>query len=492
MKTRIGKYYDWGLSMLVGIGIFLFWYMAFPHAMSYQEQYQLFLWTGDYFMERVSLLGGFADWLGEFIVQFYYVEWLGALLLALLFVALQRLTARLLPKSWWLLSLIPVVMLLWLMGDINVLLSLPVAIVLALALACVRLSKPLSWMDAVVLPVAYWLIGPMVWLYVVVRVIHLGWKHLWTAGWLLGVQLMVYAWLLPQWPLEQAMTGLNYYRIPLHYPQWSGYDQEMYELIRMDYLVRNERWDEIVKRAGEYQVRTPFWSNCVNLALSQKRQLADRMFDFYQSGEDALIMPRVRDLTSMLPSAEAFWRLGMVNSSQRYMFDTQESILNGRKSGRCTKRIAECMIVNGHYQTAAKQIDLLKKSLFYRSWAEEAEAQMKDETKINTHPVYGRLRQLRYRENFLYSYEEMDKMLGLLFMNNNQNMMALDYFLAQLLLKGDMRGFQQYLGLAQQYGGYRQMPLGYQDVMRCIQAQGNLPGSPFASYAKRMIGRAKR
>lgn len=492
MKTRIGKYYDWGLSMLVGIGIFLFWYMAFPHAMSYQEQYQLFLWTGDYFMERVSLPGGFADWLGEFIVQFYYVEWLGALLLALLFVALQRLTARLLPKSWWLLSLIPVVMLLWLMGDINVLLSLPVAIVLALALACVRLSKPLSWMDAVVLPVAYWLIGPMVWLYVVVRVIHLGWKHLWTAGWLLGVQLMVYAWLLPQWPLEQAMTGLNYYRIPLHYPQWSGYDQEMYELIRMDYLVRNERWDEIVKRAGEYQVRTPFWSNCVNLALSQKRQLADRMFDFYQSGEDALIMPRVRDLTSMLPSAEAFWRLGMVNSSQRYMFDTQESILNGRKSGRCTKRIAECMIVNGHYQTAAKQIDLLKKSLFYRSWAEEAEAQMKDETKINTHPVYGRLRQLRYRENFLYSYEEMDKMLGLLFMNNNQNMMALDYFLAQLLLKGDMRGFQQYLGLAQQYGGYRQMPLGYQDVMRCIQAQGNLPGSPFASYANRMIGRAKR
>ena len=478
--------------MLVGIGIFLFWYMAFPHAMSYQEQYQLFLWTGDYFMERVSLPGGFADWLGEFIVQFYYVEWLGALLLALLFVALQRLTARLLPKSWWLLSLIPVVMLLWLMGDINVLLSLPVAIVLALALACVRLSKPLSWMDAVVLPLAYWLIGPMVWLYVVVRVIHLGWKHLWTAGWLLGVQLMVYAWLLPQWPLEQAMTGLNYYRIPLHYPQWSGYDQEMYELIRMDYLVRNERWDEIVKRAGEYQVRTPFWSNCVNLALSQKRQLADRMFDFYQSGEDALIMPRVRDLTSMLPSAEAFWRLGMVNSSQRYMFDTQESILNGRKSGRCTKRIAECMIVNGHYQTAAKQIDLLKKSLFYRSWAEEAEAQMKDETKINTHPVYGRLRQLRYRENFLYSYEEMDKMLGLLFMNNNQNMMALDYFLAQLLLKGDMRGFQQYLGLAQQYGGYRQMPLGYQDVMRCIQAQGNLPGSPFASYAKRMIGRAKR
>ena len=490
MNKAMARYLSWGLSVLVCIGVFLFWYVAYPHALSYQEQYQLFLWTWDYFVERVSLPGGFADWLGEFIVQFYYLEWLGALLLALLFVALQRLTARLLPKGrWCLLSLVPVALVLWLMGDINVLLSLPVAIVLALALANVRLSKPLSWMDVLILPIAYWLIGPVVWVYILVRVRQLGWKHLWSAGWLLAVQLMAYAWLLPQWPLQQVITGLSYYRIPLHYPQWSGYDKDMYELIRQDYLVRNERWDEIVKRAGEYQVKTSFWSNCVNLALSQKRLLADRMFDFYQSGENALIMPRTRDLTSMLPSAEAFWRLGMVNSAQRYMFDTQESILNAKKSGRCTKRIAECMIVNGHYQTAAKQLNLLKKSLFYRSWAEEMSTMLGDEARINAHPVYGKLRKLRYKENFLYSYEEMDKMLGLLLMNNYENKMALDYFLAQLLLKGNLQGFQQYLGLAQQYGGYRQMPLGYQDVMRCIQMQGNVPGSPYAKYVQRIAER---
>ena len=502
MKKVMGRSVDWGLSVLVGIGIFLFWYVAYPYALSYHEQYQLFLWTWDYFIERISLPGGFADWLGEFIVQFYYIEWLGALLLALLFVVLQRLTLRLLTHGDsphvlfrtqgtvpMCLSLVPVVLILWLMGDINVLLSLPVAIVMALALACIRLSKPLSWIDLLILPVAYWLVGPVIWLYVLIRVIQLGWKHLWTAGWLVAVQLMVYAWLLPQWPLQQVMTGLNYYRIPLHYPQWNGYDKDMYELIRQDYLVRNERWDEIVKRAGDYQVKTPFWSNCVNLALSQKRLLADRMFDFWQSGEDALIMPRTRDLTSMLPSAETFWRLGMVNSAQRYMFDTQESILNARKSGRCTKRIAECMIVNGHYQTAAKQLNLLKKSLFYRSWAQEAEAMMKDETAINHHPVYGRLRQQRYKENFLYSYEELDKMFGLLFMNNTENKMALDYFMAQMLLKGNLQGFQQYMGAVQQYGGYRQMPLGYQDVMRCIQMQGRVPDSPYAKYVQRMTER---
>ena len=460
MKKAVKRYWNWGLSVLVGIGMFLFWYVWYPHALSYQEQYQLFLWTGDYFVEKISLPGGFADWVGEFIVQFYYVEWLGALLLAMLFVALQRLTARLLPKAWCLLSLLPVAVMWWLMGDINVLLSLPVAIVMALALACIRLPKRLFWLDILIVPVAYWLIGPAVWIYIVVRVIHLSWKQLWTAGWLVAVQLMVYAWLLPQWPLQQAMTGLSYYRIPLQYPQWSGYDKDMYELIRLDYLVRNERWDEIVKRAGEYQVKTPFWCNCVNLALSQKRLLADRMFDFYQSGEDALIMPRTRDLTSMLPSAEAFWRLGMVNSAQRYMFD-------------------------------------------YRSWAEEMEAMIEAETEadqttpnpsysggespVNKHPIYGKLRKMRYKESFLYSYEEIDKMFGLLLMNNTDNKMALDYFLAQMLLNGNVQGFQQYLGAAQQYGGYRQMPLGYQDAMRCIQAQGNVAGSPYANYVKRMM-----
>ena len=542
MTKTMERYWNWGLSVLVGIGMFLFWYVAYPHALSYQEQYQLFLWTGDYFIEKISLPGGFADWLGEFIVQFFYVEWLGALLLALLFVALQRVSLRLLENhgdrsldtKWnhgpvpMILSMIPVAVVWWLMGDINVMLAWPVAVVLAMAMGWIvgrlgllgrlgSLGRLGIIGEVVLIPIAYWLIGPMVWIYVMIRLVQVGWRHLWAAGWLVAVQLTVYAWLLPQWPLPMAMTGLSYYRIPLQYPQWSGYDKDMYELIRMDYLVRHERWDEIVKRAGAYQVKTPFWSNCVNLALSQKRLLADRMFDFYQSGEDALVMPRTRDLTSMLPSAEAFWRLGMVNSAQRYMFDTQESILNGKKSGRCTKRIAECMIVNGHYQTAKKQLDILKKSLFYSDWAKEMEAMIEAEIEadqttpnpsysggetlrddnrrsysggdrgVDAHPVYGKLRKMRYKNDFLYSYDEIDKMFGLLLMNNTDNKMALDYFLAQMLLNGNVQGFQQYLGAAQQYGGYRQMPLGYQDAMMCIQKQGNLPGSAYGNYVKRMM-----
>lgn len=523
------------LPMVLGVVLFLFWAVAYPHALSYQEQYQLFLWTSDYFCERLSVAGGLADYLGEFITQFYYIPWLGALLLALLFVALQQLVGLLVRSSdnaktglSSLVSFIPPLLLLWHMGDESVLLSYPVALILAL-LATLLMGRKRVWFDLIVIPLLYWLIGPVAWLYVALRVMALGWKQAWLLLYMALVVFVANQWLLIQWPAKMVVWGLNYYRIPLMVPllqvlipvvivllvavgKWGvhlrpasriatvvalvllaffavdkGFDKDKYELIRQDYLIRNERWQDIIDRAGQYTVKTPFWSQSVNLALAMQRQLAERQFDFFQSGEDALFMPRVRDLTSMLPTSEAFWRLGMVNSAQRYAFDTQESILNQRKSGRLTKRIAECMIVNGHYDVAAKQLDLLKKSLFYRNWAKDAESCLNNDAKVSTHPVWGKQRRFRYKDSFLYSQAELDKMMGLLFVNNPDNKMALDYYMGQLLIKGDMQGFMQGLAWAQQYGGYTQMPRGYQDAARCIQAKGNVPNSPYAAYVKRMM-----
>lgn len=473
--------------MLLGIGVFLFWWLGYPFALSYQEQNQLFLWTWDYLAERIIVPGGMAAWISELVVQFYYIPWLGALLLSLLFMTMQQAAAMLLPKKLYVLSIVPVAAMWWLMGDIHVLLSLPIALLIAL-LACIYRPK-LAATELIFIPLLYWLTGPIVWVYIIIRIIQTSWRQLWTAAWLVAIQTACYLWLTPQWPLQQMMTTGSYYRIPLHFPQWSGYDSDTYELLHMDYLVRNERWDDILKRAGEREVRTDFWSNCVNLALSQKRLLADRMFDYYQSGEGALLMPMHRDQTSNLPTAEAFFRLGLINSAQRYMFDIQESITDGKKSGRCTKRIVECMIINGHYKTAKKYNDLLKASLFYGSWAKEAEQYMENDAKVDSHPVWGRLRKLRFKQDFLFSYPEKDKILGLLFNDNHDNKMALDYFLGDLLLKGNVQAFAQYLQWAQQFGGYQQMPLGYQDAVRTIQSQGRAQDTRYGEYVRRMMTR---
>ena len=519
MKQLLERYGDIAISILLGIGVWLFWAVGYPYALSYQEQYQLFLWTGDYFCERLSLAGGLADWLGDFIAQFYYIPWLGALLLTVLFVAIQRLVGGL-----W--GVAVALLLLHLQGNESVLPAYAVA--LTGVLLCNRLFRNCKWYwELLIVPAVYWLLGPMCWLYVVLRVVQRGWRHAWLLAYLPAWMALCLATVMQQWPTSAVFFSMSYYRVPMQMPmlmawillavvaeelferfcpwlkvRWavaflgalaallfvpSGYDKDKYELIRQDYLIRNEQWDEIISRAERYEVRTAFWSNSVNLALSQKRMLAERQFDFYQSGDDALIMPRHRDLTSNLPSAEAFYRLGLINSAQRYMFDIQESVLNGKKSGRCTKRIVECMLINGHYKPAAKYIALLKKSLFYRSWAGEAERCLYKDAMVDRHPVWGRLRQLRFRDNFLFSHAEKDKIFGLLFMDNHDNKMALDYFIAEMLLRGDVQGVAQYMPWAGQYGGYRYMPVGYQDAARTIQSRGQAQGTKYGAYVKRMM-----
>ncbi len=548
MGTISTAYVKTAASALFGVLVFLFWWLVYPHALSYQEQYQLFLLTNDYFVQRGMVTCGLADYLSEFLVQFYYLKWAGALVLAAIFVLLQWLTWQLmcqqnhhLSSCCYPLSFIPSVLLLWLMGDESVLLSYPVALLMVMAATWASQYWDwcrLSWPDLVVVPLLYVVAGPLVWMYVLLRVLRAP-RRCWWIPVLMAVLHWSSTYILLQWPLKSIALGLNYYRIPLHYHVlqailpltvvavtalvpclpggslrtmksasasiWgggasaavfiltffaihSGYDKEKYELLRQDALVREERWDEVISRADHYQVHNAFSCNCVNLALAKQRRLADGMFDYYQSGEDALLMPMMRDLTSNIPTAEAFWHLGMINSAYRYMHDLQESILNARKSGRFTKRMVECLMVNGQHALAAKHLALLQHTLFYRGWANEMCQLLYHDSKVDKHPLYGKKRKLRYKEDFLYSYDEIDKMLGLLFVNNTENTMALDYFMGELLLKGKVQELMQYMSWVQQYGGYQYMPRGYQDAMRCIQTQGADKASPYGQYVRKMMG----
>jgi len=522
-------------SLLFAAMVFLFWWQVHPEALSFQEQYQLFLFNADYFLSDVRLPGGCADYVAEFLVQFYFYPAVGALILALVFLAVQRLTWRNMhaSSSAYPLSFLPAVLLLWFMGDESVLLSYPISLLFCL-LAAWLMDKKSPLLDIPLLPILYWAAGPMALLYVLLRIIHVGARSAWTLLWLVVIIVVAYSFVLKQWPLQSVLAGLNYYRTPLQLPALlylvplsvvavvlcaqklpsksvavpiaqvvllgiiaffavtKGYNADKYELLKQDYLIRQEKWADLVRRADKKVVRTTFWSNAVNLALAKQRALADRMFDFYQSGPDALIMRMHRDMMSNLPTAEAFFQLGMINSAQRYYSDLQESILNGKKSGRFEQRITECLIANGQYALARKHLHLLQQSLFYRSWAQKAEAALKNERLINAHPDLGRLRKYRFKSDFLYNYEEKDKMFGQLFVGNPDNKMALDYFMAQLLLDGNVKDFMQYMYWVQQYGGYQAMPVGYQDAIKSIQSHGSDNATRYSRYVQKMLAEQQK
>ena len=537
MKNLMIKTWKPLLSLLFGVAVVIFWAVPFVGGLCFQEQYQMFLFDTGYFLERIVLPGGLADYISEFLVQFYYMPVLGGAIIALLLMGIQAAVWGLMKQygarhdfPGYLLSFLPSIALWCAMGDQNVLLSFVVALFGALVIGWIhnrfhnRLVKVVF--ELVSTALVYWFLGPVVFLYAALMIgdtlknAQQKGNFLSGIGYSVCILVLTIAWILLstqtlQYPMYRILAGLNYYRypgavsplpfvvmvwavvipflgmIPCHrkslqklqqskvvivlsyvlvmVASWFGikasFDEMTYDLIDYDFLVRTEQWDKIIEKAEKKPATTPLSVSCVNLALSQKGMLADRLFEFYQNGGEGLFPTFTRDMISPVSTAEIFFRLGMVNDAERYMFEAQEAIPNYRKSARLTRRIIECEIINGNYKVAAKLLRRLQKTLFYSNWANQMMALLGNEKAINRHPIYGKLRKYREKkQDFLFSDREMDQMLGLLFLNDNHNRMAYEYLMCYELLQRDMEKFMQYYPLGR-FVGYDHIPRTFQEIL---------------------------
>lgn len=537
MKNLMIKSWKPLLSLLFGVAVVIFWSVPYMSGLCFQEQYQMFLFDIGYFLERIVLPGGLADYISEFFVQFYYMPVLGGIIIALLLMSIQAISWGLMKQygmkavfPGYLLSFVPSIVLWCAMGDQNLLLSFVVALSGALLMGWIhnrfhnRLVKVVF--ELVSTALVYWFLGPVVFLYAALMIGDTLMKgkqngHILSSlGYSACLLILTVAWILLttqslQYPLYRIFSGLNYYRYPgtvsplplgvmiwtvvvvffgmvpdghawikklqqskvvmvLAYvlvivASWFGikasFDAMTYDLIDYDFLVRTEQWDKIIEKAEKKPATTPLGVSCVNLALSQKGMLADRLFEFYQNGGEGLFPTFTRDMISPVSTAEIFFRLGMVNDAERYMFEAQEAIPNYRKSARLTRRIIECEIINGNYQVAAKLLRRLQKTLFYSNWANQMMALLGNEKAINRHPIYGKLRKYREKkQDFLFSDREMDQMLGLLFLNDNHNRMAYEYLMCYELLQRDLEKFVQYYPLGR-FVGYDHIPRSFQEIL---------------------------
>lgn len=537
MKNLMIKSWKPLLSLLFGVAVVIFWSVPYMSGLCFQEQYQMFLFDTNYFLARIVLPGGLADYISEFLVQFYYMPVLGGTIIALLLMSIQAISWGLMKQygmkavfPGYLLSFVPSIVLWCAMGDQNLLLSFVVALSGALLMGWIhnrfhnRLVKVVF--ELVSTALVYWFLGPVVFLYAALMIGDTLMKgkqngHILSSlGYSACLLILTVAWILLttqslQYPLYRIFSGLNYYRYPgtvsplplgvmiwtvvvvffgmvpdehawikklqqskvvmaLSYilvivASWFGikasFDAMTYDLIDYDFLVRTEQWDKIIEKAEKKQATTPLSVSCVNLALSQKGMLADRLFEFYQNGGEGLFPTFTRDMISPVSTAEIFFRLGMVNDAERYMFEAQEAIPNYRKSARLTRRIIECEIINGNYQVAAKLLRRLQKTLFYSNWANQTMALLGNEKAINQHPIYGKLRKYREKkQDFLFSDREMDQMLGLLFLNDNHNKMAYEYLVCYELLQRDMEKFMQYYPLGR-FVDYDHIPRSFQEIL---------------------------
>lgn len=246
---------------------------------------------------------------------------------------------------------------------------------------------------------------------------------------------------------------------------WANFGAE--DIMTYDYMVRNERWDEVIKFAEKNPPRNNLSLAMLNLSLAKTGKMGDKMFHFEQNGDAGLFLHFAKEYVAPMMGSEIFFQLGLINASQEYSFESMETTPNLDKSVREIKRLAETNLINGHYEVARKYINLLKKTIFYHKWAGDTEKYLYNEDMINKHPVWGEKRKMMIDQDFFFKVENMEPVLNMLLRQNPENKLAFEYLMGFYLINKDLRNFMSRLPMLETLG-YTRIPVAYQEAIMYV------------------------
>lgn len=396
-KNIFSTYWQQMLLLLMAIGVFCFWFSAYPHVIVMRESLQLFLWNTSYFMERMAMPGGFAQYIGEGLVQFFLNPTNGAIIYAFLFLIEQWLSALLLRRSFpsmkkgyrFLLSLV-LPLALWRIAMIpEVPLTPTVALILVMgSMLLVPMGKRSRLTYTCILtPVMYWLAGPAAFLLTLgcIRWIPL------TAT-LFAACLIGSSWVTP-YPLRQIAKGIDYY--------W-GQERNIgsYEEMDCDMMMRLGQWNGVINKFRYTDSKTV--RSAVKLASFQAGQVgrqelfSSMLIPQEMQSEDPSIFSsnglhmiiNFENLTAAFMVSDIALQMALPTISQRAAFEAMEFIPNYNKSGRALKRLVETNIITGQYKTALKYISILEETTFYRQWAHEIRPMVENPQLLQKSPFF--------------------------------------------------------------------------------------------------------
>ena len=445
------KYLRGLCTIFFGVAVLLFFGLAYPHHLHYQEQYQLFLFDNTYVWDIVRHPGGVADLLGRFCTQFFLYAWVGALIIAVLLSLIQILMLRLVKWGWlYGLTFLPSFLLWLFLLDENALLGGVWAVLLTLFVIRGCLLLPKGWVRRIAIliaiPILYWIAigGSHYHRYPTVI------PYLLYGAWLSAVILPFLVRICKFQVSGFRLQGLTGRRQPIiHFSLfiftfiimmmivWKNANYRAEKVMQYDFMARYQQWNRILETINADKPNNQIGVTVQNLALAMHGQLVNHLFDYNQNGIVGLLPDVDRDAVGPLSTAEAFYQLGMIYVAQRTVFEAQEAILDFQKSARCYKRLAQTNLILGNYEVARKYLMALQKTLFYSDWANETLPLLGNEEAIAKHPEYGRLRQMVDKENYFFSDHVTADMLESLFLSNKDNRLALEYLRAYYILTDD-------------------------------------------------------
>ncbi len=492
------------LILLLFVVMFLFLQGFNAYHFYYIEQFQLFLNTRLYFFESISYPGGSVEYLSHFLVQFFIVPYLGAVIVAfthlIIFIVsykliLQRAKIRLFffaPATIFLSCLL-------MCFNYNIFFQYVLSFLLCIFCLNFLISKNNSMFRNVIVfltvPLLYWIAGSVSILFTVCFFLYeffngkgkkiINWLLLpiWACliSWcavrfsltenfrtsflpdmycqsnLYPSALIYIPWLiLPIWiivvsflPRLDFLRKMNYWALGVQtilflILSWQGFlkfgDRNSYEVKKLDYYARNEQWDMIIEEFRGGNINNYLCHNYLNLALAKKGSLLEKMFQFSQRGPLSLEVSRKKDNMISALISDISFSVGDIASSQRYAFEGDETC-SGGGSGRLLKRLIQTNLIFGEYAVAEKYIRVLEHTFFYRKWATNQRQFLYNESLCIQDPLISKKRSFLPAKGETEIAGTFQGTLKALIDINPSNSTARDYFFAYWLLSKDINLF---------------------------------------------------
>lgn len=449
LKSNI-QYIVGGLLFIASI---YFWMYKYPAHLAFQEQSQLFLLTGDYFLPFLEYPSGLAIYVGEFFTQFFYEIWWGAAIISALITAVYSLSYYILSRESHgkkilstIIAILPALFSSAFMLDRFSLLAMPLALILTL-LSYIAYQK---WLKNISNSVAkltilivsasalFWSLGAISFLFgLFIALSELFRKRDISAISHIALIsiLPILAYLVVPFPLHRLYTSNFYYKILDESPSLK-YNQYEEEALLYSFLSRYRKWDATIKRANR-SMPTDLASKQILLhALAERDLLLDNLFEYPVSSKKDLLSGQVNDMTEPSSVSDLFFSLGMINQAELCIYNMQQLYFG--QSIRAYQRLTECNIIKSDYRVAKKYINALKHTLFYKKWAEQMESLMYNEPALASHNYYGPIRNRLMKDTFFHSDGEIDNILAHAIMSSTNSNIIYDYLTAFLILSNDL------------------------------------------------------
>jgi hypothetical protein len=210
-------------------------------------------------------------------------------------------------------------------------------------------------------------------------------------------------------------------------------DPVLANIIEFEKFVNKQDWDSIIKQHESTPATNIAGQYYYNLALSEKGQLCDRLFYSRQDfGTGSLALPH--DDKIIDKDVYFYYAVGLINEAHHLAV---ESMVKNGYIPENIKFLIKTELINRNLKVAERFINVLKKTLHYRCWAEKYEKMIYDTALLYSDSELREKIKMLPKKDFFLSANDMQN-IELILISNPDNKIAFEYKLARLLFEKDV------------------------------------------------------